>query len=122
WMPCTIIAEIMRASVAEKGKPSTSTGTMLPIDAELFAASWPAIPSTAPVPSSLRYFDTDCSTLYDVKVDRGAAGAGSNPKTHATNEPRNHRGTDLPHSTLLGPRSRHRTLSGLRLGSLCPNM
>ncbi len=42
----------MIAAVAEVGSPSVSSGTIVPVDEALFAASGPATPSIAPWPNS----------------------------------------------------------------------
>ena len=45
-------AESRIAAVADVGRPSVSSGTMVPVDDALFAASGPATPSIAPLPNS----------------------------------------------------------------------
>ena len=85
-----------------KGKPSDRSGIMPPPAAALLAASGPATPSMAPVPSSARCLLTFFSTPYETNEAMVAAGPGIRPTRKPSTVPRTIGGTERRISSRLG--------------------
>src|SRR4051812_32862899 len=79
----------MIAAVADVGIPSVRSGTSVPENDALLAASGPATPSIAPSPHSASRFSRR-SVAYDRNVGPSAPPAGSAPNGNPIPAPRSH--------------------------------
>ena len=90
----------MIAAVALVGRPSASSGTIVPAAEALLAASGPATPSMAPLPNSSGCLESLRSVRYDRKVGISAPPAGIAPNGKPSAVPRSQGFHDRPQSAL----------------------